>query len=228
MNITLRCRGSKREQARPPICAAGRRAHRRAGCRGDQSNAALNARVRPNRQHSYRSADLDSGRPLPSRRRTTSSRHQRFFLSVVGELDFHYNAVERALLVERGRRGRVEAVRAVSPPGQYRSPCPQRRVRCCRTLARHRHWTSSRSRISAARSAHLASVSRPSNRVAPRNRPSLRHFESEPGSIPVGTLWRPERHGACPCCCFILPANTARLLVGISVGIGNNRRQKLV
>jgi hypothetical protein len=113
MNITLRCRGSKREQARPPICAAGRRAHRRAGCRGDQSNAALNARVRPNRQHSYRSADLDSGRPLPSRRRTTSSRHQRFFLSVVGELDFHYNAVERALLVERGRRGRVEAVRAV-------------------------------------------------------------------------------------------------------------------
>jgi hypothetical protein len=150
MNITLRCRGSKREQARPPICAAGRRAHRRAGCRGDQSNAALNARVRPNRQHSYRCRGSCSCRPQPSRRRTTSSRRQRFFLSVVGELGFHYNAVERALLVERGRRGRVEPCAQWSPPGQYRSPCPQRRVRCVvGKLARHRHWTSSRSRISA-------------------------------------------------------------------------------
>jgi hypothetical protein len=26
---------------------------------------------------------------------------------------------------------------------------------------------------------------------------SRRDFESEPGSIPVGRLWRPERHGAC-------------------------------
>src|SRR5580704_17036567 len=33
---------------------ARRRAHRRVGCRGDQTNAALNARVRPNRQHGYR------------------------------------------------------------------------------------------------------------------------------------------------------------------------------
>ncbi len=189
MNITLRCRGSKREQARPPICAAGRRAHRRAGCRGDQSNAALNARVRPNRQHSYRCRGSCSCRPLPSRRRTTSSRHQRFFLSVVGELGFHDNAVERALLVERGRRGRVEAVRAVVAAGAVSQPMSTApRSVCCRTLARHRHWTSSRSRISVARSAHLASVSRPGNRVAPRNRPSPWHFESEPGSIPVGTL----------------------------------------
>src|SRR6266567_9537527 len=112
-------------------------------------------------------------RPLPSRRRTTWSRHQRFFLSVVGELGFHYNAVERALLVERGRRGRVEAVRAVVAAGAVSQPMSTTpRSVCCRTLARHRHWTSSRSRISAARSAHLASVSRPGNRVAPRNRPS--------------------------------------------------------
>jgi hypothetical protein len=54
---------------------------------------------------------------LPSWRRTTSSRHRRFFLSVVGELGFHYIAVERALLVEQGRRGRVEAVRAVVAAG---------------------------------------------------------------------------------------------------------------
>jgi len=53
MNITLPFRGSKREQARPPICAARRRA-RRAGCRGDQTNAPLNARVRSNRRHGYR------------------------------------------------------------------------------------------------------------------------------------------------------------------------------
>jgi hypothetical protein len=81
-------------------------------------------------------------------------------------------------------------------------------------------------------SAHLASVSRPGNRVAARNRPSPRHFESESGSIPVGTLWRLERQGACPAAgepaVLFLPANTARLLVGISVGIGNNRWQKLV
>jgi hypothetical protein len=63
MNITLPCRGSKREQARPPICAARRRAHRRAGCRGDQTNAALNARVRPNRQHGYRCRGSCSCRP---------------------------------------------------------------------------------------------------------------------------------------------------------------------
>jgi hypothetical protein len=77
MNITLRCRGSKREQARPPICAAGRRAHRRAGCRGDQSNAALNAPVRPNRQHSYRcrgscSWSCQAG-AAPPRRATSAS-----------------------------------------------------------------------------------------------------------------------------------------------------------
>ena len=101
MNITLRCRGSKREQARPPICAAGR-ARRRAGCRCDQSNAALIAPVRPNRQHSYR---------CPG-----------FFLSVVGELGFHYNAVERAVLVERGPRGRVEAVHAVVAVGAVSQP----------------------------------------------------------------------------------------------------------
>lgn len=38
-----------------------------------------------------------------------------------GELGFHYIAVERALLVEQGRRGRPETVRAVVAAGQYRS-----------------------------------------------------------------------------------------------------------
>jgi hypothetical protein len=38
----------------------------------------------------------------------------------------------------------------------------------------------------------------PEQKSRPRNHPSPRHFESEPGSIPVGTLWRPERHGAWP------------------------------
>jgi hypothetical protein len=67
---------------------------------------------------------------LPSRRRTTSSRHQRFFLSVVGELGFNYIAVERALLIERRRAVEWKPCAQWSPPGQYRSPCPQRRVRC--------------------------------------------------------------------------------------------------
>ena len=60
--------------------------------------------------------------PLPSWRRTTSSRRRRFFLRVVGELDFHYIAVERALLVEQGRRGRAEAVRAVVAAGPVSQP----------------------------------------------------------------------------------------------------------
>jgi hypothetical protein len=72
----------------------------------------------------------------------------------------------------------------------------------------------------------------PRQQSRPRNSPSRRHFESEAGSIPVRTLWRPERHGACPAAgepaVLFLPANTARLLVGSSVGIGNNRLQKLV
>jgi hypothetical protein len=60
--------------------------------------------------------------PLPSWRRTTLSRRRRFFLSVVGELGFHYIAVERALLVEQGRRGRAEAVRAVVAAGPVSQP----------------------------------------------------------------------------------------------------------
>lgn len=54
MNITRRCRGAKREQARPPICAARRRTHRRAGCRSNQTNAGLIACVGPNRPRGYR------------------------------------------------------------------------------------------------------------------------------------------------------------------------------
>lgn len=59
---------------------------------------------------------------------------------------------------------------------------------CCRRLACHRHWASIGSRISFARSALLASVSRQRNRVAPRPRP--------PGfRIRVGFRFRSERCG---------------------------------
>jgi hypothetical protein len=57
--------------------------------------------------------------PLPSWRRTTSPRRQRFFLRVVGELGFHYIGVERALLIEQGRRSRARSGRR---RGQYRTP----------------------------------------------------------------------------------------------------------
>ncbi len=40
----------------------------------------------------------------------------------MGELGFHYIAVERALLVEQGRRGRAEAVRAVVAAGASIEP----------------------------------------------------------------------------------------------------------
>jgi hypothetical protein len=40
----------------------------------------------------------------------------------VGELDFHYIVVERAFLVEQGRRSRAEAVRAVVAAGAVSQP----------------------------------------------------------------------------------------------------------
>jgi hypothetical protein len=57
---------------------------------------------------------------------------------------------------------------------------------------------------------------------------SRRELESEPGSIPVGaivetgTAWGVPAAGG-PAILF-LPANTARQLAGISVGIGSNLR----
>ena len=150
MNITLRCRGSKREQARPPICAARRRAHRRAGCRGDQSNAALNARVRPNRQHSYRCRGSCSCRPCqagaaPPRRATGA------FFSVSWASWASTTSPSNA----PSSLSRVDAVERKpcaqwSPPGPVSQPMSAAPCSvCCRTLARHRHWTPSRSRISA-------------------------------------------------------------------------------
>src|SRR5277367_3058529 len=58
-----------------------------------------------------------------------------------------------------------------------------------------------------------------------------RDFESEPGSIPVGAIVETGTTWAVtaaeePAVLF-LPANTARYLVGISVGIGSSRRRKL-
>jgi len=53
-------------------------------------------------------------------------------------------------------------------------------------------------------------------------------FESEPGSIPVGaivetgTAWGVPAAGELAI--LFLPANTARQLVGISVGMGSNRQ----
>jgi hypothetical protein len=122
MNITLPCRGSKREQARPPICAARRRAHRRAGCRGDQTNAALNARIRPNRPHGYRCRGILFLSPLPSWRRTTSSRRRRFFLSVVGELGFHYVAVNAPSSLSRVDVVERRPCAQWSPPGLVSQP----------------------------------------------------------------------------------------------------------
>jgi hypothetical protein len=205
MNITLRCQGSKREQARPPICAAGRRAHRRAGCRGDQSRAALNAPVRPNRQHRIDPRILFLSTP------TRPAPHHLVAPPALLP-QCHEHAVERALLVEwstrsSGSRARSGRSRALSQP---MSPAP--RLVCCRTLARHRHWTSSRSRISAARSAHLASVSRLGNRVASEIVPAA--DISSQGRFRFRSGHCGDRNGCRrePAVLF-LPANTARLLL---------------
>ena len=53
-------------------------------------------------------------------------------------------------------------------------------------------------------------------------------FESEPGSIPVGAIVETGTARGVPAngepAILFLPANTARQLVGISVGIGSSRR----
>jgi hypothetical protein len=54
-----------------------------------------------------------------------------------------------------------------------------------------------------------------------------RRLLSGPGSIPVGTLWRPERHGARPAAgpaVLFLSANAARHPAGTCAGIGSNQR----
>ena len=214
MNITLRCRGSKREQARPPICAAGRRAHRRAGCRGDQSNAALNARVRPNRQHSYRCRGSCSCRRLPSRRapprRATSASFSVSWASWASTTSPSNapSSLSRVDAVER------KPCAQWSPPGQYRSLCPRRRVRCVVG-----HWHAivigrPADRGSSSLDQRFRRRSRAKrNRVDPRSRPargkclarhkilprprdimlgrSRREFESKPSSIPVGAIGEP-------------------------------------
>jgi hypothetical protein len=61
---------------------------------------------------------------------------------------------------------------------------------------------------------------------------SVGNLESKPGSIPVGATVEIERHGRVP----VLPENLLfyfcqlipRQLVGISVGIGSDRRRKLL
>jgi hypothetical protein len=57
-------------------------------------------------------------------------------------------------------------------------------------------------------------------------------FKSEPGSIPVGTIVETGAAWGVPCCkepaILFFASYTARQLVGISVGIGNNRRLKLI
>jgi hypothetical protein len=63
MNITLRCQGSKREQAKPPICAARRRTHRRAGCRCDQTKCCIKRTRSPNSPHGCRCRGFCSCRP---------------------------------------------------------------------------------------------------------------------------------------------------------------------
>jgi hypothetical protein len=54
-----------------------------------------------------------------------------------------------------------------------------------------------------------------------------RDFELEPDSIPVGAIAQTEMASSAPAsvepAILFLPANTARQLVGISVGIGSSR-----
>lgn len=121
MNITLPCRGSKREQARPPICAARRRALRRAGCRDDQTNAALTHAFGPIGRTAIDAADLvlvALAKLAPHHLVAPPA----LFLRVVGDLGFHYIAVERALLVEQVDAVERKPCAQWSPPGQYRSP----------------------------------------------------------------------------------------------------------
>jgi hypothetical protein len=72
-------------------------------------------------------------------------------------------------------------------------------------------------------------MTRPRDIMSGRSR---RVFESEPGSIPVGAIVETGAAWGVPAAgeptVLFLPAHTARQLVGISVGIGSNRRRKLL
>jgi hypothetical protein len=166
--------------------------------------------------------------PLLRWRRTTSSRRRRgVFLRVVGELGFHHIAVERALLVEQGRRGRAEAVRAMVAARAVSQPMIRSALFSVlsdngtpsslnvQQIADQRHATrfcvgsrAKRNQVDPEVVQHKVSVSLG---IVGRVR-----FRSG-WIVGTGTAW------GVPNAILFLPANTARHLVGISVGIGSNR-----
>src|SRR5262249_41910815 len=80
-------------------------------------SAALNARALSNKPHGYRCLESCSCRPCRAGDALPHRAAAAFFFRVVGELRFHYIAIERTLLVEQGRRSRAEAVRAAVAAG---------------------------------------------------------------------------------------------------------------
>ena len=163
MNITLRCRESKREQARPSICAARRRAHRRAGSRHDQTNAALNARVRPNRPHGYRCRGSCSCRPCQAGAAPPRRAAGAFFSVSWASWASTISPLSRVDAVER------------KPCAQWSPPGPVSQPKNCSGLfsvLSDIGTRFSRSRISVARSALSASVARQAQPSRPRRRPA--------------------------------------------------------
>ena len=157
-----------------------------------------------------------------------------FFLRFVGELGFHYIVVERAYSLSKVDAVERKPCAQSSPPGAIAAHDPQRLVQ--RVVG---HW-------------HAIFIGRPADRgSASRDRRfrrrALRAHDKDPPltpqyhvrSIPPGFRVRAgfdsgrgdcgDRNGmgvpaAVEPAVLFLPVNTARHLVGISVGIGSHRR----
>ena len=120
-----------------------------------------------------------------------------------------------------------------SPPN--RSPCPQRLVGTpsnVQQIADERRTISSSASVSRQAQPSSPPKSFSTSKCLAWHKPLPRPRETgvrlRVCSIPVGRFWRPERHLArlAPRSLLFLPANTARYLVGISVGIGRHLRLK--
>lgn len=135
----------------------------------DQTNAALNARVLPNRPHGDRCRGSRSCPPCQTGAAPTRRAAGTFFPPCRGRVGLSNTSRSNTpSSLSRGDAGERKPCAQWSSPGPVSQPGAPCSV-CCRTLARHRHWPSSRSRISVAISAFGVGLARRATESAPKS-----------------------------------------------------------